>query len=338
MPVNNSADHQVTQYNIITGGASNTLNNVAPSATSGVPIISQGASSQPIFGTALVAGGGTGNTSATAYAVLCGGTTSTGAYQSIASVGTTGQVLTSNGASALPTFQAAGGGSGGGSTSLILYDDFTSIWKSSTSGLSGAYPYYCPQGSPSFNPDSTNITSGHPGMITNASFSSDVSVFLGGNITQSGIYMPIILGGGVLTLNWIIKIITLSISSPRYVLRCGLGDTFDADQVNGVYFEYSDNINSGNWNIKTASSSTRTTTNTSVSVTAAFHNLQLVVNAAASSVTFSIDGVSQTPITTNIPTTAVTVFLDAVGVTGTTAAGSFSIDAFYLNQTLTTPR
>lgn len=59
-----------------------------------------------------VADGGTGNASATAYAVLCGGTTSTGAHQSIASVGTSGQVLTSNGAGALPTFQNAGGGAG----------------------------------------------------------------------------------------------------------------------------------------------------------------------------------------------------------------------------------
>lgn len=53
-----------------------------------------------------VADGGTGRTSATAYGVLCGGTTSTGAHQSIASVGTSGQLLTSNGASALPTFQS----------------------------------------------------------------------------------------------------------------------------------------------------------------------------------------------------------------------------------------
>jgi hypothetical protein len=42
--------------------------------------------------------------------VLCGGTTSTGAHQSIASVGTSGQVLTSNGAGALPTFQALSSG------------------------------------------------------------------------------------------------------------------------------------------------------------------------------------------------------------------------------------
>lgn len=54
-----------------------------------------------------VTGGGTGVTSFTPYAVIAGGTTSTGPLQSIASVGTTGQVLTSNGAGALPTFQTS---------------------------------------------------------------------------------------------------------------------------------------------------------------------------------------------------------------------------------------
>jgi len=60
------------------------------------------------LGSALpVASGGTGVSSNTAYAVLCGGTTATNPIQSIASVGTAGQVLTSNGAGALPTMQAA---------------------------------------------------------------------------------------------------------------------------------------------------------------------------------------------------------------------------------------
>ena len=64
-----------------------------------------------VTGTLPVANGGTGAVSQTAYAVLAGGTTSTGAYQSVASLGSSGQVLTSNGAGALPTFQtpAAGG-------------------------------------------------------------------------------------------------------------------------------------------------------------------------------------------------------------------------------------
>jgi hypothetical protein len=49
--------------------------------------------------------GGTGAASFTAYAPIFGGTTSTGTLQS-GTVGTAGQVLTSNGAGALPTFQA----------------------------------------------------------------------------------------------------------------------------------------------------------------------------------------------------------------------------------------
>ena len=51
--------------------------------------------------------GGTGDATLTAYAVLAGGTTSTGAVQSVSGVGTSTQILTSNGASALPTWQAA---------------------------------------------------------------------------------------------------------------------------------------------------------------------------------------------------------------------------------------
>src|ERR1700678_2371845 len=65
-----------------------------------------------IAGTLSVAGGGTGDTSFTAYSVITGGTTSTGALQSVSGVGTSGQVLTSNGPAALPTWQAASSGGG----------------------------------------------------------------------------------------------------------------------------------------------------------------------------------------------------------------------------------
>jgi hypothetical protein len=62
--------------------------------------------------------GGTGRSSHTAYAVLCGGTTTTAAQQSIASVGSSGQVLTSNGAGALPTFQSISVDYGAGNAAL----------------------------------------------------------------------------------------------------------------------------------------------------------------------------------------------------------------------------
>jgi hypothetical protein len=63
-------------------------------------------------GTLPVASGGSGRTTSTAFAVICGGTAATTPHQSIASVGAAGEVLTSNGAGALPTFQAGGGGGG----------------------------------------------------------------------------------------------------------------------------------------------------------------------------------------------------------------------------------
>ncbi len=61
-------------------------------------------------GTVDVGYGGTGIATTTAYSVICAGTTATGAFQSLASLGTAGWVLTSNGAGALPTWQAAAGG------------------------------------------------------------------------------------------------------------------------------------------------------------------------------------------------------------------------------------
>jgi len=55
--------------------------------------------------------GGTGKQSFTTYAVVCGGTTTTNPLQSVGGVGAAGEVLTSNGAGILPSWQAlpAGG-------------------------------------------------------------------------------------------------------------------------------------------------------------------------------------------------------------------------------------
>jgi hypothetical protein len=84
-----------------------------------------------VAGTLVVGNGGTGTTSATAYAVQCGGTTSTGAHQSVASVGTAGQVLTSNGAGALPTFQTPGGGFAAGTAMLFVQTAAPTGWTKS---------------------------------------------------------------------------------------------------------------------------------------------------------------------------------------------------------------
>lgn len=52
-----------------------------------------------------VSKGGTGLTNVAAYTVVCGGTTSTGDLQSVSGLGDSGQILTSNGLTSLPSWQ-----------------------------------------------------------------------------------------------------------------------------------------------------------------------------------------------------------------------------------------
>ena len=63
-----------------------------------------------VTGTLPVANGGTGLSTTTAYGLIAAGTTSTGNFQQVSGTGTSGQVLTSNGAGALPTWQAGASG------------------------------------------------------------------------------------------------------------------------------------------------------------------------------------------------------------------------------------
>lgn len=68
---------------------------IATKATAALPI--------PV----TVANGGTGLTSTTAYGLIAAGTTATGNFQQVSGTGTSGQILTSNGAGALPSWQNA---------------------------------------------------------------------------------------------------------------------------------------------------------------------------------------------------------------------------------------
>lgn len=101
--------NSLTIHNLIVGNGTTAVTLLAPSATSGIPLVSQGAASDPAYSTAVVAGGGTGNTTFTAYSVICAGTISTGPFQNVSGVGTANQVLVSNGAGALPSWQSVPG-------------------------------------------------------------------------------------------------------------------------------------------------------------------------------------------------------------------------------------
>lgn len=81
----------LTNHNVLIGAGTATITNVSPSATSGVPLISQGAAADPTFGTAVVAGGGTGSVSFNINGAIYSNTTTTGVLQ--AATLTSGQLL-----------------------------------------------------------------------------------------------------------------------------------------------------------------------------------------------------------------------------------------------------
>lgn len=104
--------------------------------------------SADINGPIAVSFGGTGKTSLTAYAVVCGGTTSTGALQS-AATGNSGEILRSNGNSTLPSWttisvQVANisgydanmilGSDGSPTVVWRTFDSYMNAWKTTITG------------------------------------------------------------------------------------------------------------------------------------------------------------------------------------------------------------
>jgi hypothetical protein len=98
----NFADSSLTSGRVTYAGASGNLTDSANLTFDGTTLT---ANTLGLTNALTVPNGGTGITSATAYALLTGGTTSTGAFQTVSGTGTSGQVLTSAGAGALPTWQ-----------------------------------------------------------------------------------------------------------------------------------------------------------------------------------------------------------------------------------------
>lgn len=331
-------------------GTTSALAVAATSATSGVPLVSQGAAADPAFGTAVVAGGGTGDTSFTAYSVITGGTTSTGALQNVSGVGTSGQVLTSNGAGTLPTWQTPTAVPIAANTTVSLIDDFIGVSGGTAAGqtINSSLSWRPPQSNSSIITQAqTALDSGHPGLIKFGGLTSVNNVYglmlcsLNANSLGSS-NASIILGGGAITLNWVMRIATLSDGTNTYTISLGFSDIISSSAfTNGIFFSYTNGTNSGKWVGNTINNSVSSTANSNITAeTTSFHNFQININALATSVSFLIDGVeiSNSPLTTNIPTIAISPFIKLQRSAGTLVDPTMYIDLFYMTQNLTVAR
>ena len=148
-------------------------------------------------------------------------------------------------------------------------------------------------------------------------------------------------GGGRIVTEWSVKLPALSDASNTYTVYVGFEDSSaGSGPVDGAHFEYTHGVNSGAWQVKTTSNSTATTTSTASTVDTSWHRYAVEINAAASSVTFYIDGTSVATHTTNIPTGAgrETSFGFLIVKSAGTTTRYINVDYMSLYQKLTTSR
>jgi hypothetical protein len=183
--------------------------------------------------------------------------------------------------------------------------------------------------------------SGHPGVIQigTGSSTNGESILSLGQINTSTLG-NLVLGGGAIDTYYIFKLSQLSNGSDTYEISVGLGDTQNYSNTsfdNGVFFNYSSTINSGNWQGSTSSATNKATLNSAIAVTTNWTTLRINVNAAATLCTFYVNGTSIGTINTEIPTTTVSPTFTIAKSAGTTNI-NMNIDLFYMYQYLTNTR
>lgn len=151
----------------------------------------------------------------------------------------------------------------------------------------------------------------------------------------------IILGAGALTYETIVQVPSISDGTETYTLRIGLNDAAGADGADAVMFRYTHSVNGGKFECVTRSNNVETADDSGVALVANTPvKLGFVVNAAGTSVAFSVNGsVVQTHVA-NIPTgtARATAMSQEIAKSAGTTARTLLLDYTECYLDLTTPR
>lgn len=104
---------------------------------------------------------------------------------------------------------------------------------------------------------------------------------------------------------WRLALEALSTSTERFIASFGFHDNSGAgDAVDGVYFRYSDNLNSGQWQCVTRSNNIESVINTAVAANANYNIFRIYINENATLAEFYINDVLVGSQAANIPSVA----------------------------------
>lgn len=179
--------------------------------------------------------------------------------------------------------------------------------------------------------NSTNVDANHPGVITVACGTS------GAGTARVQLYeKSVVLGGSLLWWETLINISALSDGTNTYTTYLGLHDNIGGTNPNnGIFFRYTHSVNSGNWQGVARAASSETVLNTSTAVAATtWIRLAIACDAAATLITFYINGSSVGTVNATIPTLPI-----GSQITITSTAGTLSrivyVDYIQLVQVMT---
>lgn len=141
----------------------------------------------------------------------------------------------------------------------------------------------------------------------------------------------VVLGGGETVFETMVYLSALSDATNTYTFYAGFNN--NANQTLGtVYltFSYTHSANSGQWQGLSLTGGTSTTMNSTSAVAAAtWYRLTIVVNAAGTLATFYVNGVSIGTISTNLPTSAASNYMQAMWTAWVRSAGTTSTYLVY---------
>lgn len=178
-------------------------------------------------------------------------------------------------------------------------------------------------------------------LNTNANFNHMGIVRLNGGTAITG-YAAINLSGGFLisgitsSLEWIVKSDTISTTSDRYLYRIGWGDNLRGDHTNGMHFEYTDNIKSGWWVVKTSNNGLKSSGITTVSGISSNWN-SFRIDTDLTGAHFFINNTGVADINVNLPTGTSTFIMPMCQIQKLVGGNNrfLDVDRFYLGYNYT---
>ena len=181
-------------------------------------------------------------------------------------------------------------------------------------------------------------TPGHPGVVqlsTGTTSTGQAGILKTSDPAASNLGQ-IVLGGGEMVFEALVEIPVLWTTGVQTgFLRAGFMDEISGAPANGVHMQYQ--ADNANWYLFNRSAGSSTIVTGVSAVTAGWHYIKIVINAAATQTELYVDGVFQAVATTNIPSIGVSYGANIQKGVGTTSF-NYNIDMFRVYQTFTTPR